>query len=151
MLENKDEREEVDEPFHTERPLAPFLRPPLPSPELPRLLDEICPLGGALSHTSTRCVSPASTTAVIPAAVVVVATPTMFAATPTVAIPAVATVAGSLFPPGCVPPTLPPGCGHKARGLIVGNQQGLDESKGRGRSRLSGIERTIHASPGRFH
>ena len=59
---------------------------------LPRLLDQSFLLGGALSHTSTRC-------AVTPAAVVVVATPTIFAATPTVAVPAVATVAASLFPP----------------------------------------------------
>ena len=67
--------------------------------QLPRLLDQSCLLGGALSHTSTRCASPASTPAVTPAAVVVVATPTIFAATPAVAVPAVATVAASLFPP----------------------------------------------------
>ena len=34
MLENKDEREKVDEPSHDERPLAPFRRSPLPLPEL---------------------------------------------------------------------------------------------------------------------
>ena len=34
MLENKDEREEIDEPSHAERPLTPFLRPPLSPPEL---------------------------------------------------------------------------------------------------------------------
>ena len=81
-------------------PLAPLLHPPLPPPELrplPWLLDQSCPLGGGLSHTSTRCASPTSSTAVTPAAVVVVATPTIFAATPTSAIPAVATVAASLF------------------------------------------------------
>ena len=106
MLENEDEREEVDEPFHAEHPLAPFLRPPLPPPELrplPRLLDQSCSLGGALSHTSIRCASPASTTAVTNAAAVVVATPTVFVATPTVSVPAVATVAASLFPPVAFP------------------------------------------------
>ena len=90
VLEDQDEREEVDELSHAERPLAPFLCQSCG--QLPRLLDRNCPLGGALRHTSTRC-------AVTPAAAVVVATPTIFAATPTVAVPAVATVAASLFPP----------------------------------------------------
>ena len=129
MLENKDYREEADEPAHTERPLTPFLRPPLPPPELrptapvvgprlppgrrpqpnrrssgigclhqsggqlPLLLDQSCSLGGALSYTRTRCASPASTTAVTPAVVVVVATPNIFADTPTVAVSTVAAVA----------------------------------------------------------
>ena len=53
-------------------------------------------LGGALSHT-TQCASPASTTSVTPAAVMVVATPTVFAATLTLAVHAIATVAASLF------------------------------------------------------
>ena len=34
MLEAGDKREEVGEPSHSERPLAPFLRPLLPPPEL---------------------------------------------------------------------------------------------------------------------
>ena len=34
VLEDEDEREEVDEPSHAERPLAPFLRPPFPPSEL---------------------------------------------------------------------------------------------------------------------
>ena len=67
--------------------------------QLPPLLDQRVHLGGALSHTSARCASPASTIAVTPAVLAVVVTPTMFAAAPTVAVPAVATVAASLFPP----------------------------------------------------
>ena len=90
MLENEDEREEVDEPSHAE--LASRAIPPPELRPLPWLLDQSCPLGGTLRHTGTRC-------AVTPAAVVVVATPTIFTATPTVAVPAVATVAASLFPP----------------------------------------------------
>ena len=41
VVEAEDEQEEVDEPSHAQRPLAPFLRPSLPRPELwplPRLL-----------------------------------------------------------------------------------------------------------------
>ena len=101
MFENQDEREEADEPSNAERPLAPSyaLRCLRHScGQLPRLLDQRCPLGGAVSHTSTRCASAASTTGVTPAAVVVVATPTIFSATTTVAVPAVATFAASLFP-----------------------------------------------------
>ena len=93
VLEDEDEREEVDEPSDAERPLAPFSRPLLPPPELRPtvpLLDQSCPLGGALRHNSTLC-------AVTPTAVVVVTTPTIFSASPTVAVPAVATVA--TFPP----------------------------------------------------
>ena len=67
--------------------------------QLPRLLDPRYPLGGAFSHTSTGCGSPTSTSAVPPAAVVVIATLTIFATTPTVAVPVVATVAALLFPP----------------------------------------------------
>ena len=90
MLENEDEREEVDEPSQAERSSRaippPELRP------LPWLLDQSCPLGGVLRHTSTQC-------AVTPAVVVVVATPTIFAPTPTVGVPAIVIVAASLFPP----------------------------------------------------
>ena len=67
--------------------------------QLPRLLGQRCLLSDVPSHASARCASPASTTVVPPAAEVVVATLTIFAATPTVAIPAVTTVAASLFPP----------------------------------------------------
>ena len=95
VLEDEDEREEVDEPSHAERPLRHSsalccLRQSCSQP--PRLLNQGCPLGGALRHTSNRCT-------VTPAAVVVVATPTIFAANPMVAVPTVATVAASLFPP----------------------------------------------------
>ena len=123
--------------------------------QLPRLLNQRCPFIGAVSYTSTRCASPASTIAVTPAAVVVVATPTIFAATPTVAVPAVATVAASLFP--LVPRLRSANSFSGVRpedgvgDLVVGHQQGLDEGKGRGGSRLSGIGRTVHASSGRFH
>ena len=66
--------------------------------------DQRFPLGGALSHTSTRCASPPSTTAVAPAAMVVVATPTIVAATSEVTTPngtvaTATTVAASLFAP----------------------------------------------------
>ena len=47
VIEIEDERENVEEPSHAERPLAPFLRPPWPPPELrplPWLLDQGCPL-----------------------------------------------------------------------------------------------------------
>ena len=102
VLENEEEREEVDDPSHAERSLAPFLRTPLPPPELrhlPRQLVKGCPLGGALSHTSTRYASPASTTAVTPVAVVVVATLIIFATTPSVAVLAVRNVVTPLFLP----------------------------------------------------
>ena len=95
VFEAEDEREKVDKPSHAERSPAPSsaLRCLRQScGQLPRLLDQISPLGGALRHTSTRC-------AVTPAAFVVVATPIIFAATPTVAVPAFATVAALLFPP----------------------------------------------------
>ena len=82
MLEDEDEREEVDESSHPERPLPRYssaLRRLRQScGQLPRLLKQSFSLGGALSHTSTRCASPASTTAVT-LAVVVVVTPTIFA------------------------------------------------------------------------
>ena len=55
----------------------------------------------------------APTTAVTPAAVVVVATPTTFAATLTIAVPAVASVAASLFPPVSF-------CQHLFRGSAKG-------------------------------
>ena len=143
VLEDEDELEEVDEPSYAGRPLPPFLRPPLPPPELrptAPVLDQSCSLGGALRHASTRC-------AVTPAATVVVATPT-------VAVPAVATVAASLFPSFSFCQLFLRGsAGPKDRVgiLVVGYQQGLDEGKGRGGSCLSSIGRTIHASPGRFH
>ena len=112
--------------------------------QLPRLLDQSCPLGGALSQTSTRCTSPPPTTAVTPAAVAVVATHTIFAATPTVAVSAVATVAASLFPPVLFCQLFLRGSAKDRAGvLVVGHQQGLGEGKGRGGSRLSSIGRTI--------
>ena len=80
--------------------------------QLPPLLDQSVPFGGTFSHTSTRYASPASTTVVTPAVVVVVFTPTNFPATPVVAVPVVATVAASPFSPGFVLPTLAPGFGQ---------------------------------------
>ena len=92
-LGDEDEWNEVDEPSHAERPLAPFLRPR----SLPPELRPTAPVGGPKlpprwrpQHTSTRF-------AVTPAAVVVVATRTILADTPTFAVPAVATVAASLL------------------------------------------------------
>ena len=51
--------------------------------------------------------------------------------------------------PDFILPTLPPGFGQKtgSGSSIVGHEKGLGEGKGRGGSRLSGIERTIHAKP----
>ena len=60
--------------------------------QLPRVVDQSFPLGGALSTPRTRF-------AVTPAAVVVVATPTILANTPTFAVSAAATDAASLLPP----------------------------------------------------
>ena len=155
MLENEDEWEEVEEPSYAERPLAPFLSTTLPPPELRPTAPVVGPkflLGGTLSHTSTQCAFPGSITATTPAAVVLVATPTMFAATPTVAVSAGATVAESLFPPVLFRQLFLRGSSKRQVGvLVVGYQQSIDEGKGRGGSRLSFIGRTIHASPGRFH
>ena len=67
--------------------------------QLPPVLDQSCPLGGAVIDTSMRCFSPFPTTSVTSAKVVVVGTPTMFATIPTVVVPAVATVALFLFLP----------------------------------------------------
>ena len=103
VLKNEGEWEEVHDPSHAERPLAPFLRPRClrqSCGQLPRLLDPTYPFGGAFSHTSTGCDSSASTSAVPPAAVVVVATLTFFATTPTVAVPVAALVAAWRFFPG---------------------------------------------------
>ena len=110
--------------------------------QLPRLLDQSCPLGGALRHTSTRC-------PVTPAPVVVVATPTIFAATQS---PRSRLSLRRCFPrfrsanssSGVRPK-------DRVRVLVEGYQQGLDEKKGQGGSRLSSIGRTTHASLGRFN
>ena len=110
VLEAEDERGQIDEPSHAERPRAPFLRPPLPPPELrplsrllrskwpprrrpephqhpmrlPRLHRRCHPRGGGGSrHPHHFCRHPRS----------------HHPHDPTGAVPTVATVAASLFPP----------------------------------------------------
>ena len=100
VVEAKDDRGKVDETSHAQRPLAPFLRPLLPPPELwplLRLLQQT--LSHALSHHRHPSRSRASTTDVTPAAVVGVANPTLFDATPMRAVLTVAAVPSSMFPP----------------------------------------------------
>ena len=116
VLEDEDERAEFDEPSHAERLLAPFLCPPLPPPELgstaPVKGPKLPPRWPPQPHL-TRCASPASTTAVTPAVVVVVATLTIVAATPTVAGPGGRDCRCVPVFLGFVLPTLPPGFGQK--------------------------------------
>ena len=179
VLEGEDEREEVDEPSHAERPLAPFLRPPLPPPGLrptaPVVGPRLPPRGRPQPH---RRSSPA-VASVRPAA----NCPSCWTEIAPSAAPSGTPAPDALSPPrrrwwSPPPPFLPPpprlrsprsrlsrhfprfrsansssGVRPKDRVgvLVVGYQQGLDEGKGRGGSRLSSIGRTIHASPGRFH
>ena len=189
MLENEDERQEVDGRSHAERLIVPFLCALLRSPELrptdpvvvpkflprsrpqphhrstalrclrqscgqlPRLLDKGCHLIGALSHTSTRCASTATTPAVTPAVVVVVATPTV--------LPLSRRLGAPWSRPSlcrCLPRLRFANSSAGARpedevgGLVVGHQQGLDEGqRSRPPSSVRHRGRKIHASPGRFH
>ena len=109
VVEPEDEREEVDEPFHAEVPRALFRRSPVllsrAAAAAPVGSGLVSPLEASRAATSTRRPSPAFTiVAVAPAAVVVVATPTIFAGTPgattpTGSVPAVVASAVSLFPP----------------------------------------------------
>ena len=102
MLEDEDEREEVDESSHAERPLAIFLRPPLLPPGLwstaPVVGPKLPPRRRLQPHQHPMRL-PRVHHAVTAAAVVVVATPTICAATLTIAVPVVVTVPASQFPP----------------------------------------------------
>ena len=120
--------------------------------QLPRLLDQSCQPGGALSHTSTRCASAATTPAVTPAVVVVVATSTVLLPSPRLGAPrtrlslrrCLRRLRFANSSSGVRPE-------DEVGGFVVGHQQGLDEGKGRGGSGLSGTGRKKHARPGRFH
>ena len=87
---------------------------------------------------------------------VVVATPTILAATsgdtiPTGAVPAATTVPATLFRPVSLRQLFLRGRPEDGvGGLVMGHPQSLDEGKSRDGSRVFGIGGTIHVSPGRL-
>ena len=149
VLGDEDEWEQVHEPFHAERPLAPFLCPPLPPPQLRPTAPVVGPKlplrqSPQAHQHPMRCLYRGGGGGRHPHFFLPPPSRLRFARSrlsPRRGFPWVCSAKSSFGV----------GLNDRVGVLVVGYQQGLDEGKGRGGSRLSSMGRTIHASPGRFH